>query len=351
MFNLNEPFNSTQCQVLKNQKREAFLFLRFWVLFVGCWVLLLGFFSFSYAFEIKDTNAKLENNDIVLEPAKIEVFVDPGSSATKILRITNRTEKLKKFSIDIEDFTGSKDISKTVILLGNERGPYSLRDYFTPETREFVLKSKQQISLPITITIPSDAEPGGLFGSILISAVNVEQGSTGASGAAIVPRLGALFFVRVNGDANEDGYLEKFSIVNSQGKEKLFYQEDEKLGFELLFRNNGNVHLSPYGFITVSNVAGTEIGKTQILPFFAMPDSLRYVKIDWQKNVVFGRYKATVSLNRGYVDSNGDSLVDEQSVTFWVIPWKILLMIFGGIFLIVILVKLVLSKFEFKRKK
>lgn len=339
MINKNK-ISVKQCQEAKNQNQKTFLF---WFL-VG--VLFSGFFSSAYAFEIKDTNAKLENNDIVLEPAKIEVSVDPGSSATKILRITNRTNKLKKFSIDIEDFTGSKDISKTVILLGNEKGPYSLRDYFAPETREFVLKPKQQISLPITITIPSDAQPGGLFGSILVSAINVEQGSTGASGAAIVPRLGALFFVRVNGEVNEDGYLEKFSVVNSQGKKKLFYQENEKLGFELLFRNNGNVHLSPYGFITVSNVAGTEIGKTQILPFFAMPDSLRYIKIDWQKKVVFGRYKATVSLNRGY-----DDIVDEQSVTFWVIPWKILLMIFGGIFLIVILVKLVLSKFEFKRKK
>lgn len=301
----------------------------------------------AFAYEIKDAGVDV-NNDIVLEPAKIEVFLDPGASETKTLRIINRTTETKEFNIDIEDFTGSKDPSKPVVLLGEEKGPYSLKDYFFPELKKFTLKSKEQMTLPITISIPKDAEPGGLYGSILVSSASVaslENNNGAGGGVTAVSRLGALFFVRVNGKVNENGNLESFKIVDSKGKVKKIFSENEPMSFEFLFRNNGNIHLNPYGFITIRNLAGAEISKIEIQPYFAMPDSLRYRKIDWKKNVLMGRYKATASVNRGY-----NNTVDELSVTFWVIPWKIVLAGFVALFLIAWLFKWILGHFEIRKK-
>ena len=77
----------------------------------------------AQAFEVKKVNVDVERNDFILEPAKVEIFLDAGGSEEKVLRITNRTKEDKKFSIEIEDFAGSQDPTRTVELLGEEVGP------------------------------------------------------------------------------------------------------------------------------------------------------------------------------------------------------------------------------------
>jgi len=295
---------------------------------------------FLYAFTIQDVSVE-EQGDFILEPAKIEVELSAGESMTKSIVITNRTGETRTFNIEIEDFTGSQDPSRTVVLLGNKEGPYTLRDYLKPEVREFVIKSKQKIILPVTITAPFDAEPGGRYGSILVSSYSPGNIEEGASGTKVISRLGALFFVRVSGDVNEEGALEDFRI----GGDKRFFGDKGPDSFELLFRNDGSVHLNPYGFIRVTNIAGVSVDEIEVEPYFALPDSLRFREIAWSKELLLGRYKATAFINRGY-----DDIVDEQSLIFWVIPWKIVVSTLVIIVLIALIVKWFFSRFEFKKK-
>jgi len=298
------------------------------------------------AYEIVNINTE-QKNDFVLEPAKIEVSLDPGQSTVKKLSITNRMATKRKFKVEIEDFTGSKTGQQTVILLGDEKGPYSLKDYLKPEVEEFSLKPKQKIIIPIEIAIPKDAQPGGLYGSVLISSMpddseKTREAETGARGGAItISRLGALFFVRVNGVVDQKGSLRDFRIVPSK---KIFYQGSPR-GFEILFENKGSVHLNPYGVIRIKNLLGSVVGEIKVDPYFVMPDSLRYRQVKWDKKILTGKYEATALINRGYGD-----IVDEKTITFWVFPWKILAGVFGVIFLISLIVKLFFSKFEIKKK-
>ena len=297
-------------------------------------VLLVALFLFLpvflvKAYEIRNTGAEM-NNDFVLEPAKLEVTLDPGAVTTETLNILNRTDKTLDFKIEIEDFSGSKDPSQTVILKGDERGPYSLKDYLIPEISDFSLEPGQQIILPIVINIPLDAEPGGLYGSVLISSQANAQGSTGT---AIISRLGALFFVNVNGEVTRDGQLTSFKKIDSEGA---------KTSFELLFTNNGNVHLNPYGNIRIFNLMGTQISEVEVPAYFAMPDSVRYRKVEWNKGKLFGRYKAVASINRGY-----DNIVDEMSLTFWVMSAKLLVTILGGIILLILIIIWLIRTFDF----
>jgi len=300
-------------------------------------------FQYAYAYEITEV-AVDEVGDFILEPAKIDVFVSAGETVTETLRIINRTGETLKFTVDIEDTTGSKEGSRAIVLLGDERGPYSLRDYIRPETNEFTLKSKQQISLPVRISVPADAEPGGLYGTVLISSADVSrvEGENGAAGGATtISRLGALFFVRVSGDVAEDGALEDFGLKENK---TLFYDEGPS-GFHLVFNNNGSVHLNPYGFITVSNFAGITVDEIEVTPYFAMPDSVRFREVKYDSGVLLGRYKAVAQINRGY-----DDIIDERSVVFWVIPWKLILAGFAIILFIIFVVRWFAVNFELKRK-
>ncbi len=299
----------------------------------------------ALAYAIVNINTE-QKNDFVLEPAKLEVALDPGQSTVKNITVTNRMAEARKFKIEIEDFTGSKTGQQAVVLLGEKRGPYSLKDYIKPEVAEFTLKPKQKIVLPVEIKIPEDAQPGGLYGSVLVSSVPAkkeqETAANGAkSGTIIISRLGALFFVRVNGPVFKNGSLRDFRIIPSK---KIFYGKTPS-GFELLFENKGSVYLNPYGVIRIKNIMGSVVGEVKVDPYFAMPDSLRYRQVKWSKEILLGRYTATAMINRGY-----DNIVDEMSVNFWVVPWKILLGGFAVIFFIALIVKLFLSKFEIKKK-
>ncbi|MBI5126408.1 MAG: hypothetical protein HZA80_01425 [Candidatus Taylorbacteria bacterium] len=290
--------------------------------------------------------AVTEQNDFVLEPGKVEVFLNPGESVTRSISITNRIKRKVHFKIEVEDFVGSRDIDKPVVLLGNDKSPYSFKDNLVPEVREFTLEFGQRINIPISINVPQDAQPGGFYSSVLISNEpdKDEQSAQNSQTVAqnkIISRLGVLFFVRVNGDANESGSVEEFRVQPSTS----FIRQQGPTTFEILYNNSGSIHLVPFGTVDITNTFGRKVTTLPVDAYFSLPNSLRYRSVEWDKVYLIGRYKATLHLNRGY-----GNIVDERVVTFWVIPWKILAALFGVIVFVVGLGYYIASRFEFKRK-
>lgn len=319
-----------------------------YLIILGLMVLALGFFvSDALAYQIEDRNipkpAEGERGDFVLGPGKTELWMDPGDKSFQNLHITNRLGKTMEFRIEIEDFIGTYDPEETVKLLGEERSPYSLKDYLKPEITEFILEHGQRINLPIEISIPEDMEPGGLYGAVLVSASSPSVGPGAGEGEAqtqikVITRLATLFFMRIKGDVLEEGFLKDFITP------KNFYEKGP-INFQVLFENTGNVHLSPYGLIEIKNLLGKKIDEIGLDAWFAMPDSLRLRETKWEKGLLFGRYTATAKINRGYQD-----IIDEKAIYFWVIPWKIIGAGFIILVIIVWLLKWIFSHFEIRRK-
>lgn len=282
--------------------------------------------------------------DFVVGPGKIELSLKPGESRTVELMITNRMGEPKRFKFTVEDAAGGRTADQAVELLGSVRGPYSLRDYVHFPVEEFELKHMERARIPVTVTLPPDAEPGGHYGSVLVSTVSREADDGTKSGAvpssAIVSRIGTLFFVTTPGDVATEGKLTSFTTVPQKN---VFFRGP--VNFALLFENTGSIHLNPYGKISITNMFGDEVGFMELDPWFALPGSLRTREVSWTRDLLIGRYTATASVNRGYND-----VIDEASLTFWVIPWKMLLVLFSGLFVFFLLLKFIFSRFEFKRK-
>lgn len=317
-------------------KRKILLFL----------IVMVGFFVVGQsvqAYQIEDLPDTKVSGDIVLGPTKIEVNVDPGETTTEEMIVTNRTGRTINFNVQIEDFMGSRDPSQSIIFTGSVKGPYSLRDWLKPELQSFTLKHGQRIHLPIEILIPKNADPGGHYGAVFAAAQPEAPTSTTAQEkaggqVAIISRVGVLLFVRVNGAVKEDGSLKDFKV------EKNFYEKGP-ISFQLLFENNGSVHLEPYGMVEISNILGRKIDEIQLDPWFVMPDSLRLREVTLAKPFLFGKYTALALVNRGY-----QNVIDRKSVSFWVIPWKLVL---GGLvilFLVIWFIIWIFSHFEIKKR-
>src|SRR4030042_2496981 len=306
--------------------------------------ILLGSAVTVFAYQIQTLPDTKVEGDIILGPTKTEFFLDPGETATKEIMVTNRTGQTLRFQVEIEDFIGSRDPGQSVVLLGDQKGPYSLKDWLIPEISEFTLEHGQRIYLPVKISIPQDAEPGGHYGAVFAAALppeptTEEQKEQAKSQIGIVSRAGSLFFVKVKGDVAEDGYLKSLEVSQK-------YYEKGPINFQLLFENNGSIHLVPYGVVEIFNILGEKIDEIEIEPYFAMPDSLRLKEISWNKDLLFGKYTALASINRGYQD-----IIDQKQIEFWVIPWKLVSAGILGLFLVIFFLRLLFTKFEIRKKE
>ena len=285
-------------------------------------------------------------NDFVVGPGKIEVDLSPGESRTFDLTIANRLGTDKTFLISEEDFKGSEDPAQTVVLLGDDRGPYSLKDYINPATTSITLAHAERARIAVTISIPADAQPGGLYGSVIVGTatkLGVADATGGTVGSSpIVTRIGTLFFVRVKGPVDTDGKLVQFTLA---GGHSVLWGASP-MSFDLLYKNTGSVNVDPYGTITVTNLLGSQVGTVDVEPWFAMPSSLRFREVAWSPQFLFGRYVAHASINRGY-----GSTTDEMDVAFWVIPWKIILAVLLALAALIAIVRWALSKFSIVTKK
>lgn len=284
--------------------------------------------------------------DFVVGPTKIELPVEPGMEKIVELVVTNRMGEPRIFNLDIEDMKGSDNPEETVVLLGDDRGPYSLRDYLSFPEASFELAQGERARIPVTVSIPADAEPGGLYGTVLVTTTSVpkdtvDDTSGARSGAVIVSRIGALFFVTVPGEVLKEGSLTGFSTI-PEGKS---IWSSGPIRFQLLFENTSSVHLSPFGSIRIKNILGEEIGLVEVDPWFAMPQSLRRREVSFDRAHLFGYYTAEASIDRGY-----GGVVDTKQVSFIVIPWMLLVVAFGGLMLVFFVLRYVFRNFEIKKR-
>jgi hypothetical protein len=283
--------------------------------------------------------------DFVVTPGKNEIFLDPGQASIETITITNRVNKKMSFEIQIEDFIGSEDPQTPVVLLEDgSPSPYSLKEFITPEILTFDLEFGERISIPVTISLPTDVEPGGYYGAVIISNKPSVEAEASKGGARAISRIGSLLLVRASGEVFEEGSLQGFKVG---GPKKLFYEQLPE-SFEISFRNSGNVHLVPHGLISITNIFGKKVADLEVDAYFALPQALRYREIVWNPEDIFafGRYTANLGLYSGYGEE-----INHTEVSFWVIPWKIILPVLVVLILLFSLFRYGMSKFEFKKKR
>lgn len=308
---------------------------------------LICFVLPSTTFAFQKIQMELEpQNDFVVEPGKTEIFLNKGESVVKNITITNRIDKTMKFQLSTEDLVGTNNQNQPIVLMGNETGPYSLKNFIKPEITEFTLNLGEKIIIPVTVSIPLDAEPRGYYGALIVSnepeLLNFGDTSEAEGKTRIISRIGSLFLVKINGEGKEEGSLEDFKI---SGPKKSVY-ESKPESFEIAYKNTGNVHLVPYGKITIKNVIGRKISEAPVDAYFVLPDSTRYREVLWKEGgFLFGRYTADLSLYKGYGNE-----YEQSKIAFWVLPWKIVVPVFVGLILLISLIYYILTRFELKKK-
>jgi hypothetical protein len=270
-----------------------------------------------------------------ISPPVIELKANPGQTIqTKVnLRDVSTTSLVVKSQIN--DFVASGEDGNPKILLDDtEVNPYSIKDWISPLS-DLTLESKKTKDLVVTISVPSNASPGGYYGVVRFTATPPELEGTGLSLSA---SLGALILLRVNGDVKEEMTIESFWAQKDDKTSWLF--ESTPIQFVERLNNNGNTHEQPSGQITITDMFGNKVATVNVnMPVRnVLPQSIRKFEQTLDSStignkVLFGRYKAELKMTYG-----PDNTVLTKSFEFWVIPYRLIILgviiVVGGFFLL-----------------
>lgn len=265
-------------------------------------------------------------------PPVLNLSGNPGQVVTANINIRDIAATNLLVKSQINDFIANGEDGTPKILLGeNETSAFSFKSWLTP-LPQMTLKPQEVRTIKITITIPQNAAPGGYYGIIRFTGTPPELEGTGVSLSA---SLGSLVFLTVNGHAKEGMSIEEF-VATKDGETAGSIFESAPVVFKERLKNSGNIHEKPTGLVTIKDMFGNTIvtlGVNQPVKDI-LPDSTRNFLSSLDSSnignkLLFGRYTAELSVQYGTDPKNQKTIT--STITFWVIPYTLILAIVGGL--------------------
>jgi hypothetical protein len=273
--------------------------------------------------------AQEEKTGLSISPVTFELTANPGDVLDNKIKVFNPTDSIVGVKMEVEDFTVVGEMGEVRIEPADVE-TYSLAKWIKTEPTEFFLEPGEQKFVDFFIEVPKNAEPGGKYGSVLATTTGVI--SSGSTGPAITQKVGSLILLAVSGQVEESLNVKGFLVPS--------FLETGPVIFTTRFENQGTVHLRPRGFITINNWRDKKVADVEFSQLNVIPGAVRRVETTWNKKWLFGKYTAMVV---GSYGSNNLPFSSEV-LTFWVIPWKIILTV------IVILILIFLFFFLTRRR-
>lgn len=315
--------------------------LRRYILSLGVVVGILGLSlgAFSNA-------AHAANGEFYLQvsPSPLVVTIKPGQTTSYDLKIRNAGTEEEKLKIVPRAFT--LDDKTGQVAFDDTKTPPEIGEWTSFSAPTFKVKPGEWFTQKVTLAIPKEA---GFSYSFALVISREDSASSNEAGRELKGKVAVFALVNIDKPgATRALQLEKLS------SDKLIYEQlPTKINVQL--RNAGNSIVRPMGNIFIQRGANDPdpIGTLQVNPTegYILPGSVRTLSVDWGdgypavktvadstgaakteedwglgnlSKIRFGQY--TAKLVAVYNDGQRDIPVYGE-VSFWVIPWKIILVV------------------------
>lgn len=280
-----------------------------------------------------------------IAPPVLNLKADPGEVIKTTISLRDIASTSLIVTSEVNDFTAQgEDGTPKVLVDDAEPNPNSIIPWVAP-IPSLTLKSRQIEKVPLTIRVPANAAPGGYYGVIRFTAVapDIDQ-----SGVALSASLGAMVFIRVNGEAKENMSIQEF-YLSKDGKRGSFF-DSIPLAFTERIKNEGNVHEQPIGNILVTDMFGKPAVNVNVNleGRNVLPGTIRRFEQPLDKTAVgdrilFGLYTAKLTLKYG---ATGQTVT--KTIKFWIFPWKLLLSLIAVLIVLVLIGRMMLKRYNAK---
>lgn len=312
--------------------------------FAGIAVAVAGTVGFAAAAPTPASDFSLQ-----VSPSPLVETLKPGTDKTIELKIRNSgtgTEELKieprKFTVEQNGKVGLDDAT-----------PSEIAQWITFSAPKFTIKPGEWYTQKIRIALPKDT--GFSYSLALVISRTATVVPTEA-GRLIKGSLAVFTLINVD----RPGAIRRLEVDEMSTSADIYEYLPAKI--DVKFKNVGNVIVQPYGNIFITQGSG-DGGQVATLPVndkggYILPGTERLLGVQWSDG--FPRYetvtnadgsqtqkeiwdwsqvaklrigKYTAKLVAVYNDGKRDVPI-EREVSFWVLPWKIIL---GGFIILVIL--------------
>jgi len=264
-------------------------------------------------------------------PPRLEIKGKPGDVVTAPIKIRNESKTDKIVNTTLRDFIVTDDKGTPVQIDNSDQttNRWAASNWIQVSPTQIRIKPGETKSLMVSVLIPKDALAGGHYAMILHtpdSSVVMNQ-----TGTAIQTNVGTLVYITVPGDIKENAKVTDFTAPK--------FSEYGPINFSAIVSNLSDIHITPAGSINVTNWFGGKTAQLALATTNIFPNTTREFQNTLEKKWLFGRYAAT--LNAAY-GTKGQLVT--ATIFFWVMPWRLMILVVVAIVLTLIIVKLIKSR-------
>ncbi len=323
---------------------------RYLGLLLASFVVLASYAAFVPTHSYADTPTIPSDFNLQVTPSPLVTTVKPGTKTQVELKVHNGGTGTEQLKIEPRSFTLSND-SKNVKLEDNT--PPDIGNWVSFSQPKFTLLPGQWITEEVIFTVPKAA--GFSYSFALV--ISRQSNPVPANGTRAINGSLAIFTL-IN--VNRPGATSNLAINNFTVSKKVY--EYLPATFSVQFKNNGNTIAQPYGniFVQRSTSSKTPLASLTVneTKGYILPGTTRTITATWSdgfpiyktitnadgstsKKLVWnwgdlsklrvGRYTANLV---AVYNQAGRDVPLQSTLTFWVIPWKILL----GLFIVTLLI-------------
>ena len=290
--------------------------------------------------------------NLVTSPLPINLVAEPGSTVSAQIKVKNGGNHSEKLQVGLMKFSAFGEEGKPK-LMDRENGD-GFFDWLKFSENIFDVAPNEWKTITLTINVPKDAAFGYYY-AVTFSRKE-EQSPDGPRSTKIVGATACLVLL----EARVPNAIRNIEVLDFSTDKRVFEYLPTK--FTIKLQNKGNVHVSPRGNIFINNMSGKKVGLLEVndIKGNVLPDSNRIFDAQWTDGFPFynqsidetgkkilldkkgreisklkwdlgqiqkfriGKYSASLMLV--YDDGSRDVPI-EARVTFWIIPWRILLVL------------------------
>lgn len=275
---------------------------------------IFALFTICYLIFTIDTASAQASRTLTVVSPTVELSLAPGETAEGAVSLINEGKDAISISSSIYDFIVQSSRGEPSLLPQNSPSKrFSAASWIGVSPESFTLKPGQRQTISYYIQVPSDAQPGGHYAALIFKSQDT-AGFQG-SGASLETQMGSLFYLTVKGPVKEQIRITRFFTNN--------FWEYGPINIQTQIENLGDSHIKPISTITIFDWLGRRIEMQALKEANIFPTVSREYQNPVGQKIMIGRFKAILSLIYG--KSNNQVLT--ASLSFWVLPWKIIVII------------------------
>ena len=229
--------------------------------------------------------------DIGLSPARLNLLVPPGGTASAEVTVFSTAAAAVPLSISTADWVQDGEGKLSFVPAGST--PYSASPWLVPSATSLSVPANGQVTTRVTVEAPDDPSLAGTYQSVVFFETSPTAPTGPGTHMATRQRLGLVIYVTITGTETTGASLDDM------------YLQDHQVA--LVVGNTGNTLMRASGSVEVRDATGSTVATLAVNDEPILRESQRTVSLPLPDDLAPGFYVALAVID----DSRGGSVVGQ----------------------------------------